>query len=252
MTRKELSCLGCAAGHHDTVLPAVHGYQLGAHDSPLHNRQKAAVLLSRHVHVSSTVRLKQQGASKSDCMQIMFYAPMLFSSLGGGETMPSFQQPLQVHARTMMLRRQLEPVSSLMSPGQSIMTLCAHVVGAVNVVATIVAIVAVDRIGRKALFLQGGIQMAAAEVAIAGLIGWSFRAGASELTHSVRTSCGTKNSGSAHGLAPQHNCFAFLTVFLNDARCRGHFMLPSGILWLALDLSACYAKLAWPVCMRGR
>ena len=58
--------------------------------------------------------------------------------------------------------------------------------GAVNVLATIVAIVVVDRGGRKLLFLEGGIQMALAEIALAGLIAWNFRAGAGPMTSGVR------------------------------------------------------------------
>jgi len=54
------------------------------------------------------------------------------------------------------------------------------------VLATVVAIVVVDRGGRKILFTQGGIQMAAAEIAMAGLIAWNFRPGAGELSQSVR------------------------------------------------------------------
>lgn len=54
--------------------------------------------------------------------------------------------------------------------------------------ATVVAIVVVDRGGRKVLFLQGGIQMCLAEVAMAGLIAWTFRAGAGPMTSGVRCS----------------------------------------------------------------
>ena len=57
---------------------------------------------------------------------VMFYAPVLFNTLGlGGDV-------------------------SLSS---------AVIVGAVNIVATIVSIILVDKIGRRALFLEGGIQM---------------------------------------------------------------------------------------------
>ncbi|GMH10899.1 hypothetical protein Nepgr_012740 [Nepenthes gracilis] len=57
---------------------------------------------------------------------IMFYAPVIFKTLGFGDN------------------------ASLMS---------ALITGIVNVVATIVSIVCVDRFGRRALFLEGGTQM---------------------------------------------------------------------------------------------
>lgn len=57
---------------------------------------------------------------------IMFYAPVLFKTIGFGDN------------------------ASLMS---SVIT------GLVNVFATLVSIIGVDRVGRRALFLEGGIQM---------------------------------------------------------------------------------------------
>lgn len=61
----------------------------------------------------------------------MFYAPVLFSTIGFGAD------------------------ASLYS---------AVIVGVVNIVSTIVSIVLVDKIGRRALFLQGGIQMIICQV----------------------------------------------------------------------------------------
>ena len=63
--------------------------------------------------------------------------------------------------------------------------MCCHA-GAVNVVATVVAIVVVDRGGRRMLFFEGGVQMALAEICMAGLIAWNFRSGAGTLTSGVR------------------------------------------------------------------
>ena len=57
---------------------------------------------------------------------IMFYAPVLFKTLGFGDD------------------------AALMS---------AVITGVVNVLATVISIVSVDRVGRRALFLEGGIQM---------------------------------------------------------------------------------------------
>ena len=57
---------------------------------------------------------------------IVFYAPVLFSSLGKGST-GSLENTV--------------------------------IIGAVNVLATLVAIFLVDRVGRKALLIQGGLQV---------------------------------------------------------------------------------------------
>jgi MFS family permease len=62
---------------------------------------------------------------------IMFYAPVLFMTLGFGQN------------------------ASLMS---------AVISGVVNVLATIVSIYSVDKFGRRALFLEGGVQMTLAQV----------------------------------------------------------------------------------------
>ncbi|CAN0888269.1 Sugar transport protein 10 [Linum grandiflorum] len=72
---------------------------------------------------------------------VMFYAPVLFRTLGLGQN------------------------ASLLS---SVIT------GLVNVAATIVSIVAVDKYGRRILFLQGGVQMVLCQVVVAVLIGTSF------------------------------------------------------------------------------
>eukprot|EP00898_Chlorokybus_atmophyticus_P004016 jgi/Chlat1/4615/Chrsp293S04361 len=72
---------------------------------------------------------------------IMFYAPVLFSSLGFGTSSALLQ---------------------------------AVIIGAVNVVATFVSILTVDRLGRKILFLEGGIQMSLALIATAIILGIEF------------------------------------------------------------------------------
>jgi hypothetical protein len=61
----------------------------------------------------------------------MFYAPVLFKTLGFGDD------------------------ASLMS---------AVITGVVNVVATMVSVYSVDKLGRKALFLEGGVQMIICQV----------------------------------------------------------------------------------------
>ncbi|KAG0476405.1 hypothetical protein HPP92_012823 [Vanilla planifolia] len=72
---------------------------------------------------------------------VMFYAPVLFKTVGFGDD------------------------ASLVS---SIIT------GVVNMLATIVSIVSVDRIGRRGLFLEGGTQMLISQVAVGTLIGIKF------------------------------------------------------------------------------
>ncbi|ONI27153.1 hypothetical protein PRUPE_1G070900 [Prunus persica] len=72
---------------------------------------------------------------------IMFYAPVLFMTLGFGNE------------------------ASLMS---------TVITGSVNVVATLVSICTVDRFGRRALFLQGGVQMLICQIAVGVMIGMKF------------------------------------------------------------------------------
>ncbi|KAL6839369.1 hypothetical protein ACP4OV_030639 [Aristida adscensionis] len=78
---------------------------------------------------------------------IMFYAPVLFKTIGlGGD-------------------------ASLMS---------AVVTGLVNILATFVSIAAVDRLGRRKLFFQGGCQMLVCLVIIGALIGFKLGAAGAE------------------------------------------------------------------------
>ncbi|KAI4299277.1 hypothetical protein L6164_032751 [Bauhinia variegata] len=72
---------------------------------------------------------------------IMFYAPVLFNSIG------------------------FKDDASLMS---------AVITGIVNVLATTVSIYGVDKWGRRALFLQGGLQMLLSQAAVAASIGAKF------------------------------------------------------------------------------
>jgi lysylphosphatidylglycerol synthetase-like protein (DUF2156 family) len=84
---------------------------------------------------------------------IMFYAPMLFDSLGSGSE------------------------AALLN---------TVIIGAVNVVATIVAIAFVDRglFGRRSLFLQGGPQMAIAEFIVGAIIATQMTTSQSVVSHS--------------------------------------------------------------------
>lgn len=72
---------------------------------------------------------------------IMFYVPILFSSLGTGKS------------------------AALMN---------AVIIGAVNLIATFVSILLVDRAGRRKLFLQGGTQMFVMQIAVGILLGVAF------------------------------------------------------------------------------
>lgn len=72
---------------------------------------------------------------------IMFYAPVLFKTLGFGDD------------------------ASLMS---------AVITGAVNVVATVVSIYCADKFGRRFLFLEGGIQMIICQILVGIMIGTTF------------------------------------------------------------------------------
>ncbi|KAG0501509.1 hypothetical protein HPP92_001581 [Vanilla planifolia] len=72
---------------------------------------------------------------------IMFYAPVLFKTIGFGSD------------------------ASLMS---------AVITGLVNVFATLVSVFTVDRLGRRKLFLQGGAQMLACQIAVGTLIAIKF------------------------------------------------------------------------------
>lgn len=72
---------------------------------------------------------------------IMFYAPVLFMTIGFGQN------------------------ASLMS---------AVITGTVNVVATVVSIYSVDKVGRRALFLEGGVQMILCQIGVGTMIGLKF------------------------------------------------------------------------------
>ncbi|CAF2077554.1 unnamed protein product [Brassica napus] len=72
---------------------------------------------------------------------IMFYAPVLFKTLGFGDD------------------------AALMS---------AVITGVVNVLATFVSLYSVDRFGRRFLFLEGGIQMFICQILVGSFIGLKF------------------------------------------------------------------------------
>lgn len=85
---------------------------------------------------------------------IMFYAPQLFQAAGQGAD------------------------AALLS---------TVITGAVNVASTVVAIIFVDRLGRRFLFIQGGIQMILCEVAVGILLKYDFEIDASKMLFSGPT-----------------------------------------------------------------
>lgn len=81
---------------------------------------------------------------------IMFYAPVLFNTLG-------FKSDASLYS--------------------------AVITGAVNVLSTVVSIYAVDRVGRRALLLEAGVQMFIAQVVIAVVLGLKVTDTSDELGH---------------------------------------------------------------------
>ena len=103
-------------------LPAVHGHQRGASRRlPAQCSLPAAAL-----HCRQSTCAAPDPADPALLVQIIFYAPVLFSSLGRGATV-------------------------------ALENTC--IIGAVNVLSTLVAVFLVDRLGRKVLLIQGGIQV---------------------------------------------------------------------------------------------
>ncbi|PKI59216.1 hypothetical protein CRG98_020379 [Punica granatum] len=83
---------------------------------------------------------------------IMFYAPVLFQTVGFGDD------------------------ASLYS---------AVIIGAVNLVSTFVSIYAVDKIGRRMLLLEAGVQMFLSQVTIAIILGFKVKDHSENLSHGL-------------------------------------------------------------------
>jgi sugar porter (SP) family MFS transporter len=94
------------------------------------------------------------------------YWPQLFITV----LIPAFQQLTGINA-IMFYAPQLFQAAG---QGADAALLSSVITGAVNVISTVVAIVAVDRLGRKFLFIQGGVQMIICEVAVGILIKYNF------------------------------------------------------------------------------
>ena len=89
---------------------------------------------------------------------IMFYAPVLFGTLGSSQASALLQ---------------------------------TVVVGVVNVLATLIAVFLVDRAGRRPLLISGGIVMATAQFVMGGLLGVLFSGGKSAAVLSPKAAVGT-------------------------------------------------------------
>eukprot|EP00891_Asterochloris_glomerata_P006021 jgi/Astpho2/6021/Aster-03978 len=90
--------------------------------------------------------------------------------LTGAVLIPFFQQFTGINT-IMFYASQLFVV---LGAGQNSALLNTAIIGAVNVGSTLAAIILVDRLGRKALFLEGGIQMFICFVVVAAVMGASF------------------------------------------------------------------------------
>jgi sugar porter (SP) family MFS transporter len=94
------------------------------------------------------------------------YRPQLTASV----LIPFFQQFTGINT-IMFYASQLFVV---LGAGQNAALLNTAIIGAVNVGSTIIAIILVDRLGRKGLFLEGGIQMFICFVVVAAVMGTGF------------------------------------------------------------------------------
>ncbi|DBA92501.1 hypothetical protein WJX77_004796 [Trebouxia sp. C0004] len=90
--------------------------------------------------------------------------------LTGAVLIPFFQQFTGINT-IMFYATELFDV---LGDGANAALLNTAIVGAVNVGSTILAIILVDRLGRKVLFAEGGIQMFICFVVVAGVMGGSF------------------------------------------------------------------------------
>ncbi|GJP37541.1 hypothetical protein CLOM_g21939 [Closterium sp. NIES-68] len=96
---------------------------------------------------------------------------------------PVFQQLTGINA----IMFYVTPLFQSLGFGDSASLLTTVITGAVNVAATLLSILTVDRVGRKALFLAGGLQMLAAQVAIGALLGTTFASGTGGLSSGYAT-----------------------------------------------------------------
>eukprot|EP00897_Mesotaenium_endlicherianum_P004019 jgi/Mesen1/3645/ME000020S03175 len=96
-------------------------------------------------------------------------------------TIPIFQQLTGINA----IMFYVAPLFNTLGFGESAALYSAVITGAVNAVATLVSIFSVDRVGRKKLFLIGGIQMFIMQVCIGVILGIAFGDGNKKLSSAV-------------------------------------------------------------------
>eukprot|EP00897_Mesotaenium_endlicherianum_P008642 jgi/Mesen1/7806/ME000408S06901 len=94
---------------------------------------------------------------------------------------PIFQQLTGINA----IMFYVAPLFNTLGFGQSAALYSAVITGAVNVLAMLVSIFCVDRLGRKVLFLVGGIQMFIMQVGIGVILGIAFGDGSKQLSSAV-------------------------------------------------------------------
>ena len=127
---------------------------------------------------------------------IIFYSPIFFSTLGSGDKasllasvgvccassrdqtcrfMPCAADPTaQSINPTLGCPATILPVSCILCSLLSPVDHPQVIVGAVNVLSTLVAVFGVDRLGRRVLLLEAGVQMFIAEILVAILLGHYF------------------------------------------------------------------------------
>eukprot|EP00897_Mesotaenium_endlicherianum_P010445 jgi/Mesen1/9429/ME000618S08816 len=94
---------------------------------------------------------------------------------------PFFQQVTGINA----IMFYVAPLFNTLGFGESTALYSAVITGAVNVLATLVSILTVDRLGRKKLFLVGGIQMFLMQIATGVTLGVAFGKGDKQLSSGV-------------------------------------------------------------------
>ena len=118
-----------------------------------------------------------------------FYAPQVFSTFGSGRS-ASLLNTVIIGAGTSLQATGFHqggvvPHASSALPIAPRLRMTSPVWCAVNVVATLVAILGVDRLGRRTLFIFSGIAMVACEIIVGVLLGYYFHVNHGSLPDNV-------------------------------------------------------------------